>query len=113
LANVQKINGKKNNMNITEIAKNYSKSKRKTMTDAVIKNQKYIANFSQYDAESLSFMFAEWHLLFPANKQDMNCSSCRKAVVKFWETMMDNWIVEEQTKKSTKKTNASKKAKAK
>ena len=98
-------------MNITEIAKNYSKSKRKTMTDAVIKNQKYIANFTQYEAKSLSLMFAEWHLLFPANKQDMNCSSCRKAVVKFWETMMDEWVVSEQV--AIKKPNAKKKKKAK
>ena len=55
-------------------------------------------------------MFAEWHLLFPVQKQDLNCSSCRKAVVKFWETIVDEWIITEQT---TKKPNASKKKKTK
>jgi len=33
------------------------------------------------------------------------------AVVKFWETMVDEWIITEQT--STKKPNASKKKKTK
>ena len=40
----------------------------------------------------------------------MNCNSCRKAVVKFWETMVDEWI---ELERKPKKTNASKKAKAK
>ena len=55
-------------------------------------------------------MFAEWHLLFPQNKQDIKCTSCRAAVCKFWNTMMDEWIESEQT---PKKKNASKKRKTK
>jgi TPP-dependent pyruvate/acetoin dehydrogenase alpha subunit len=57
-----------------------------------------------------NLMFAEWHLLFSTHKQDLNCSSCRKAVVKFWETIVDEWIETEQT---PKKKNASKKRKTK
>ena len=101
-------------MNFKEIAENYSKDKRRMMTEYVIKNQKYMRNFPHYHGESLNFMFAEWHVLFPSNKQDLNCSTCRKAVCKFWETMVDEWIeIESTPKKTTKKTNGSKKAKAK
>ena len=100
-------------MDLKEIAKNYSKSKITAMTDAVIRNKQHTRNFTTYHSESLNLMFAEWHLLFPANKQDMNCSSCRKAVVKFWETIVDEWIVMAQEIEPTKKPNASKKKKTK
>ena len=114
LANVLKINGKIKHMNFKEIAQNYDKSKRKMMSNAIVKNRKYMANFAKYDAESLNLMYAEWHLLFPTHKQDINCSSCRKAVNKFWETMLEEWIELEQTPKAkTKKTSGSKKTKAK
>ena len=114
LANVLKINGKIKHMNFKEIAQNYDKSKRNMMSNAIVKNRKYMANFSQYDAEALNLMYAEWHLLFPTHKQDINCSSCRKAVNKFWETMLEEWIELEQTPKAkTRKTIGSKKTKAK
>jgi len=101
-------------MNFKEIAENYNKDKRRMMTEAVIRNQKHMRNFPTYHAESLNLMFAEWHILFPANKQDLSCKSCRAAVNKFWETMVDEWIeIERPPKKTTKKTNGSKKAKAK
>ena len=101
-------------MNFKEIAENYSKDKRKMMTEAVIKNQNHMRNFPKYHGESLNLMYAEWHLLFPAQKQDLNCSSCRKAVCKFWETMVDEWIeIESTPKTTTKKTNGSKKTKTK
>jgi len=98
-------------MDLKEIAKNYSKNKITAMTDAVIRNKKYTRNFTTFHSDSLSLMFAEWHLLFPAHKQDMNCSSCRQAVVKFWETIVDEWIIAAQA--PTKKPNASKKKKTK
>ena len=98
-------------MNFKEIAENYSKQKRSMMMDAVITNMNYTKNFTTYHSASLNIMFAEWHLLFPTQKQDIHCTSCRKAVVKFWETMVDEWIITEQT--STKKPNASKKKKTK
>ena len=97
-------------MNFKEIAENYSKQKRKMMTDAVITNINYTKNFTTHHSESLNIMFAEWHLLFPKNKQDIKCTSCRAAVCKFWNTMMDEWIEAEQT---PKKKNASKKTKTK
>ena len=107
-------------MNFKEIAENYNKDKRKMMTDAVIKNKNHIKNFPTYHAESLMIMFAEWHLLFPAQKQDVNCTSCRAAICKFWETIVDEWIEIESTpnpaktpKKTSKKPNGSKKTKAK
>ena len=97
-------------MNFKEIAVNYSKNKRSMMTDAVIKNKNHQRNFPTYNADSLSLMFAEWHLMFPANKQSMNCTSCRAAVCKFWEMMVDQWIELEQT---PKKKNVPKKNKTK
>jgi len=97
-------------MNLKEIADNYSKNKRSMITDAVFKNKKHQRNFPSHHAESLSLMFAEWHLLFPSNKQDMNCTSCRGAVCKFWEMMVDEWIEIEQT---PKKKNVPKKNKTK
>ena len=100
-------------MDLKEIAKNYSKNKITAMTDAVIRNKQHTRNFTTYHSDSLNLMFAEWHLLFPANKQDINCSSCRKAVVKFWETIVDEWIVMAQEIKTTKKTNANKNKKTK
>jgi hypothetical protein len=97
-------------MNFKEIAENYSKKKKGMMMDAVMINQKYTANFTTYHSESLNIMFAEWDLLFPKNKQDIKCNSCRAAVCKFWSTMVDEWIEAEQT---PKKKNASKKTKTK
>ena len=110
MVNVLKINGKTLQMNFKEIAENYSKQKRSMMIDAVINNMNYTKNFTTYHSESLNIMFAEWHLLFPQNKQDINCTSCRAAVCKFWNTMMDEWIEAEQT---PKKKNVSKKRKTK
>jgi len=109
LESVLKINGKTLHMNLKEIADNLNKIT--AMTDAVIKNKNHTRNFTTYHSESLNLMFAEWHLLFPSNKQDMNCSSCRKAVVKFWELIVDEWIIAAQA--PTKKPNASKKKKTK
>jgi len=97
-------------MNFKEIAANYSKNKRKMMTDAVIKNKNHQRNFTTYQSTSLNLMFAEWHLLFPQNKQNIKCTSCRAAVCKFWETMVDEWIEIEQT---PKKKNVPKKNKTK
>ena len=101
-------------MDIKEIAKNYKKEKREMMTDAVVKNQHHMRNFPSYHTHSLNLMYAEWHLLFPTQKQDLNCSSCRKAVNKFWETMVDEWIEEEaKPTTKTKKKVGTKKRKAK
>ena len=97
-------------MNFKELANNYSKHKRKMMTDAVINNKNYQRNFPSHHAESLNIMFTEWHLLFPANKQSIKCTSCRRAVCKFWEVMVEEWIESEQT---PKKKNVLKKNKTK
>ena len=97
-------------MNFKEVADNYSKNKRKMMTDAVINNKNHQRNFPSHHAISLNLMFAEWHLLFPANKQDIKCTSCRAAICKFWDMMVDEWIELEQT---PKKKNVPKKNKTK
>ena len=98
-------------MDLKEIAKNYDKNKKQMMIDAVKKNKNYMNNFSQYESNSLTLMYAEWHMLFPAQKQDINCSSCRKAVNKFWETMVEEWKITKEVKKT--KTVGTKKRKTK
>lgn len=98
-------------MDLKEIAKNYNKNKKQMMIDAVKKNKNYMNNFSQYESNSLTLMYAEWHILFPAQKQDINCSSCRKAVNKFWETMVEEWKITKEVKKT--KTVGTKKRKTK
>ncbi len=98
-------------MDLKEIAKNYNKNKKQMMIDAVKKNKNYMNNFSQYESNSLTLMYAEWHMLFPAQKQDINCSSCRKAVNKFWETMVEEWKITKEVKKT--KTVGTKKRKTK
>ena len=97
-------------MDFKQIAKNYDKNKREMIETAVSKNRHNINNFSKYNAVALDIMFAEWHVLFPSHKQDLKCSSCRKAVVKFWETIIEEW---KTTKNKKTKTVGSKKAKAK
>jgi hypothetical protein len=54
LENVQKINGKTLHMNFKEVADNYSKRKRKMMTDAVITNKNHQRNFPTYQATSIN-----------------------------------------------------------
>ena len=98
-------------MDLKEIAKNYNKNKKQMMIDAVKKNKNYMNNFSQYESNSLTLMYAEWHILFPTQKQDINCSSCRKAVNKFWETMIEEWKTTKEVKKT--KTVGTKKRKTK
>jgi hypothetical protein len=97
-------------MNLKETAEKFSPSKKKMITDVVIRQSNHMRNFTTYHSESLSIMFAEWHILFPHQLQDINCSSCRQAIVKFWEMMVDEWIELEQT---PKKPNVSKKTKKK
>jgi len=114
--NVLKRNG---SMNMTEIANTFSKEKREMITDAVKVNKSYMAQFPKYHTESLKLMYAEWHIAFPKRKQDMNCSSCRAAVCKFWEMIVEEWIASPlmlaETKKTPikKKTNGRKKRKTK
>tara|TARA_R100001463_G_scaffold133897_1_gene195644 strand:- start:1351 stop:1647 length:297 start_codon:yes stop_codon:yes gene_type:complete len=98
-------------MDLKEIAKNYDKNKKQMMIDAVEKNKNYMNNFSKYESNSLTLMYAEWHILFPTHKQDVNCSSCRKAVNKFWETMVEEWKITKEVKKT--KTVGTKKRKTK
>lgn len=107
-------------MNMTEIAKEFSKEKREMLTSAVSTNRAYMAQFPKYHSESLKLMYAEWHIKFPKHKQDINCSSCRGAVCKFWEMMVDEWTASplmlaetEKKPKSKKKTNGRKKRKTK
>lgn len=97
-------------MKFKEIAENYNKNKREMMIDVVATNKNHTRNFTSYHSESLKTMFAEWHLFYPTQKQDMKCTSCRAAVCKFWEMMVDAWIDIEQT---PKKYNASKETKTK
>ena len=92
-------------MNLQEIAKSVDKTDRELMIKAVEENRNYKANFGKHKNDSMFIMYDQWHKLFPANKQDINCSSCRNAVVKFWNTMCEVWLIENtKKKKNVKKT---------
>ena len=87
-------------MNLKEIANSYSINKRKMMIEGVIRNKNQAQINDTYHSSSLNLMFSEWHLLFPKHKQQISCHSCRAAVCKFWEMIVDEWIEIEQTPKN-------------
>jgi hypothetical protein len=93
-------------MNLQEIAKSVVKADRELIKKSVVENRSYNANFSQHKVECINNMYSLWDKYFPTQKQDINCSSCRNAVVKFWNTMCEEW-----SKENTKKKNNVKKTK--
>ncbi len=108
MASVLKVSGNQNNnMNIQEIAKSVENTDKELIIKAVAENISYNANFSRHKSEPIHLMYNLWHKYFPTNKQDINCSSCRNAVVKFWNTMCDEWSKPKpkpKAKKNVKKT---------
>ena len=72
-------------MKFQEIAKTIKGSERKEIQEAIKENHEYMRNYSKHKPEPLLVMFVGWDKLFPTNKQDIKCTSCRKAVVKFWD----------------------------
>jgi hypothetical protein len=86
-------------MNLQEIAKSVVKADRELIKKAVEENKSYKANFSQHKGECINNMYSLWDKYFPTQKQDINCSSCRNAVVKFWSTMCEEWLKENTKKK--------------
>ena len=92
-------------MNLQEIAKTVAKTDKELIKKSVEENKTYNANFSKHKVEPLNNMYSLWHKYFPTQKQDINCSSCRNAVVKFWNTMCEVWLKENtKKKKNVKKT---------
>lgn len=92
-------------MNLQEIAKSVVKADRELIKKSVEENRIYNANFSRHKVDNLNNMYSLWHKYFPTQKQDINCSSCRNAVVKFWNTMCEEWLKENtKKKKNVKKT---------
>tara|TARA_B100001094_G_scaffold81959_1_gene78171 strand:- start:1174 stop:1458 length:285 start_codon:yes stop_codon:yes gene_type:complete len=93
-------------MNIQKIAKSVDNTDRELIIKAVAENISYNANFSRHKSEPINLMYNLWDKYFPTQKQDINCSSCRNAVVKFWNTMCDEWSNEivKPKKKNVKKT---------
>ena len=90
-------------MNIQEIAKTVNKTDKELIIKSVAENIDYNKNFSQHKGQSINIMYSLWHKYFPTQKQDINCSSCRNAVVKFWQTVCDEWA-KVKPKKNVKKT---------
>ena len=90
-------------MNFQEIAKTIKGSERKEIQDALKENQEYMRNYSKYKEAPLTVMFVRWDKLFPTNTQDIKCSTCRKAVVKFWNEINKEWLEEKNIPKSKPK----------
>lgn len=78
-------------MNFEEIAQSITIEDRDYIKNAVKENNNSVFNYSQYKPDSLNILYEQWHKIFPKNKQDINCSSCRKAVLKFWNEICNKW----------------------
>ena len=97
-------------MNIQEISKKVKQQVRDDIKYVYDINKTYNGQFGKHKVESIHYMFKEWHNLFPKQKQDLKCSSCRNAVVKFWGMMIDEWVsVETIVKPKQKKVGKKKK----
>ncbi len=88
------------------ISQTFTETQKKLIIDTLKENDDYNRNYSLHKKNCMNILFAEWHKLFPAQKQDMNCSSCRNAVVKFFKTMHIEWDTQIEIPK--KKTRAKK-----
>ena len=90
-------------MKFQEIAKTIKGSERKEIQEAIKENHEYMHNFSKHKEKPIRLMFAGWDKIFPTNKQDIKCSSCRKTVVKFWDEINKEWLEEKSIPKPKKK----------
>ncbi len=98
-------------MNFYEIAKSIKDKRRENIKSKIESLIDYERNFSKYKTEELNFLFSQWHKVFPEHKQDLTCSSCRAAVVKFWKEIYNVWknekkIIKKPVKKSSTRTGA-------
>ena len=87
-------------MNISEVCEIVKGDDKKRIISAVETNRKYMENYPKHNVEALNAMFREWSNVFPSQKQDMNCSSCRNAVYKFWTLVVEEWKASEIVVKS-------------
>ena len=88
---------------VTDVNQTFTKAQKELIINTLKQNDDYTRNFSHHKTECINILFAEWHRLFPANKQDVNCTSCRNAVIKFFKTMHIEWDTEiEKPKKKTR-----------
>ena len=86
-------------MSILNVINRMSDEEKSEIKDAVEQNNIKSKN-GKYDGGALRFMFSKWKKLFPKVKQSMNCSGCRKSVVRFFEKMVD--IIEKEEKEKSK-----------
>jgi|2_EtaG_2_1085320.scaffolds.fasta_scaffold05056_2 hypothetical protein len=78
-------------MNLTKINNQISQETKDKIKEQLSLIKQYEAQFGKYKGSSMGFLFKEWHKLFPRQKQSINCSGCRKAVLKFFTLLNDNW----------------------
>ena len=87
----------------SKIANSLTREQKAKVQTALKINKDYIRNFSKYKPDVIYLLFAEWDRIFPANKQDVKCSSCRAAVLKFWDEINKIWLEEKPKKKQKNK----------
>jgi hypothetical protein len=88
LVNALLTNG---DMNLDNISLKLPEEKKEEIIEAVKTNKKSMDSSRKYHPNSLSFLFQEWHKLFPQHKQSASCLSCRKAVTKFFTLLTEYW----------------------
>tara|TARA_R110000868_G_scaffold97598_4_gene268346 strand:- start:514 stop:762 length:249 start_codon:yes stop_codon:yes gene_type:complete len=78
-------------MNFEEIAESITLDDREYIKNVVKENNYNLFNYSRHKPDSIQILYDEWHKIFPRHKQDINCSDCRKAVIKFWDEICLKW----------------------
>jgi len=81
-------------MGLSKITEKISEESRAEIKKHLELDKQYTSQFTSHKVSSLKVLFNEWHKLFPQQKQDMNCSGCRKAVIKFFTVLTDEWSKE-------------------
>lgn len=76
---------------IKKAANNIPKDIKEKLIHYINKNNNKIDNVNEYDMDSIYYLFNAWHKIFPNIRQDVGCTSCRKAVVKFFNQVYQEW----------------------
>jgi hypothetical protein len=71
-------------MNFSNYIPKLNHAEKESIIETVEKLNKQEEVKGKYETLDLMYLFDLWHKLFPKQKQNIKCGSCRKAVVKFF-----------------------------
>ena len=76
---------------IKKAANNIPKDIKEKLIHYINKNNNKVDAVNEYDMDSIYYLFIAWHKIFLNIRQDVGCTSCRKAVVKFFNQVYQEW----------------------